>query len=62
MTEVKGRGAPDTWEAFERTAGGLEPPQRVADDLGIGVELVYVRKSKVTRLIRAVIRAADGGA
>jgi RNA polymerase sigma-70 factor (ECF subfamily) len=61
MTEVKGRVAPATWESFERTAIGLEPPQRVADALGVGVELVYVHKSKVTRLIREAVRAADAG-
>ncbi|HEX4608940.1 MAG TPA: sigma-70 family RNA polymerase sigma factor [Urbifossiella sp.] len=62
MTCVKGRVAPATWEAFERTAIGLEPPQAVADALKIGVALVYVHKSKVTRLIRETIRAADAGA
>lgn len=61
MTDVKGRVAETTWAAFERTAIGLEPPQAVADALGIGVELVYVHKSKVTKHIREAIRAADGG-
>jgi RNA polymerase sigma-70 factor (ECF subfamily) len=61
MTVVKGRVAPATWEAFERTAVGLEPPQRVAADLGVAVALVYVHKSKVTKLIRETIRTADGG-
>lgn len=61
MGGVKVRVAATTWAAFERTAIGQEPPQAVADALGIGVELVYVHKSKVTRLIREAIRAADGG-
>lgn len=62
MTDVKGRVAPATWEAFYRTAVELTPPQAVADDLKIGVALVYVHKSKVTKLIRERIRSAEGGA
>jgi RNA polymerase sigma-70 factor (ECF subfamily) len=61
MAEVKRRVAPTTWEAFERTAVGREQPQTVADQLGMGVELVYVHKSKVTKMIRERIRAVDGG-
>ncbi len=61
MTVVKGRVAPGTWEAFERTAVGQEPPQAVADSLGVAVALVYVHKSKVTKLIRETIRTADVG-
>lgn len=41
-----------TWQAFERYVIGEEPPQKVADDLGLSLNSVLLAKSRILRRMR----------
>lgn len=42
-----------TWQAFWRTTVACQPPQQVAEELGLSVGAVYVAKSRVLARLRA---------
>lgn len=48
-----------SWEAFWRTAVGLESPAKVATDLGLSVANVYQKRSRVGTRLREAITLVD---
>jgi RNA polymerase sigma-70 factor (ECF subfamily) len=49
------RVEPQTWTAYELTAGERRPPAEVADTLGMKVGTVYQAKSSILRQLRSEI-------
>lgn len=64
MTEVRKRVRPHTWRAFERQVFDEQSGAEVATELGVEVNVVYVARHKVTRMLRETVRRleADGHA
>jgi RNA polymerase sigma factor (sigma-70 family) len=58
---VRLRVAPHTWEAFRLVALEGLPVAEVASRVHMQVAMVYVAKSKVTKLLREEIRKLDDG-
>ena len=46
---------PSTWRAFYATAVEQQPPQSVAQELGLSANAVYTAKSRVTARLRQVL-------
>ncbi len=59
MTEVQARVEPHTWEAFRLLAIEQRPVREVATHLGIKIDVAYVARSKVQRLIRETVQQLD---
>lgn len=53
---------PSTWKAFWKTAVELESTENVARDLGLTVDNVYQKKSRVAARIRLAIQELDDSA
>jgi len=64
MNEVRSRVQPHTWRAFERQVFDALPGTDVAAELGVEVNVVYVARHKVTRMLRETVARleADGHA
>ncbi len=59
---VQRRVAPETWRAYQLTAGEGRPAAEVARILGVRVGAVYQARNRVTRMLQAEVRKceADG--
>ena len=55
MAEVRNRVQPHTWRAFERQLFDERPGTEVAAELGVDVNVVYVARHKVTRMLRETV-------
>lgn len=64
MTRVRKRVQPHTWRAFERQVFEDCSATEVAAELGVEVNVVYVARHKVTRMLRETVQRleADGHA
>lgn len=63
MRDVRERVQPHTWQAFYRQVIDRCPGVEVAAELGVDVNVVYVARHKVMRMIRETVRRledADG--
>lgn len=63
MREVRERVQPHTWKAFQRQVFDRCTGAEVAAELGVDVNVVYVARHKVTRMIRETVKRlenADG--
>ncbi|MGH7176944.1 MAG: hypothetical protein ACREJC_06165, partial [Tepidisphaeraceae bacterium] len=49
-------GQTKTFQAFEHYVAFNEPPQEVADKLGVHITTVYHAKEQITRLLRETVR------
>ena len=57
--QIRDQFQPSTWQAFWLTAVEGQPPQAVAETLGMTVGVVYVAKSRITKRLAAKIREID---
>ena len=60
MQEVRERVQPHTWRAFHRQVFDQCPGVDVAAELGVDVNVVYVARHKVTRMIRETVKRMEG--
>ncbi len=58
-TQVRDQFREETWRAFWLTAVEEQPPQEVAEALGLSVGSVYVAKSRVMKRLAEKIREID---
>lgn len=61
MQRVRQRVQPRTWLAFQRQVIDLLPGIDVAAELGVNVNVVYVARHKVTRMIRETVQRMESG-
>jgi RNA polymerase sigma-70 factor (ECF subfamily) len=61
LARVRSRVAPNTWEAFKLSTLDGQPPQSVADSLGVRVSQVYLAKHRVQKLVQEEIRILEEG-
>jgi RNA polymerase sigma-70 factor (ECF subfamily) len=61
MQRVRNRVQPRTWRAFQRMVIDLLPGIEVAAELGVEVNVVYVARHKVTRMIRETVHEMESG-
>lgn len=60
MRDVRARVRPHTWRAFHRQVFDQCSGVDVAAELGVDVNVVYVARHKVTRMIRETVRRLEG--
>jgi RNA polymerase sigma factor (sigma-70 family) len=60
VEQVRPTVAENTWQAFWRTAVERQPPQEVAQDLGLAVTAVYMAKSRMLARLKDLIGQAEG--
>ena len=61
MRDVRERVQPHTWRAFHRQVFDQCPGVDVAAELGVEVNVVYVARHKVTRMIREAVKRLERG-
>ena len=57
--QIRPEFKPATWDAFWRTAILGEAPERVATDLSLSVNALYIARSRVTNRLRQVIATVE---